>query len=178
MGERDGFAAALAVAREVAGRVVGELLVVGGGRGAGCARVRVAQLHPAVVAVVFKGRAVALGVGQCDRQAVGAVGGGGGAIRRTTVRSFPQTVVRPLFLELQQPLQSLLQLTPHLLLAIQEIASTRTIRCEHEHGVLHQVVIRKRFVKSDLNCIRASNGNIFAVDELSKKLGEGGIAGG
>ena len=59
---------------------------------------RVAQLHSAVVAVVFKGGAVALGVGERDRQAVGAVAGGGGAIRRTTVRSFPQTVVRPLFL--------------------------------------------------------------------------------
>src|SRR5690606_1478946 len=77
VGERDGIAAALAVADEVARLVVVVLLVVGGRRDARRARVRVAQLHPAVVAVVLVGGAIALGVGEGERQAVVAPGIGG-----------------------------------------------------------------------------------------------------
>jgi hypothetical protein len=39
--------------------------------------------------------------------------------------------------ELQQSLKNFLQLALHLLFAIQIVASTRAIGCEHKYGVLH-----------------------------------------
>ena len=88
VGERDGLAAALAVAGDITRRVIAVLLVVGGGRGVGRGGVRVAQLHPAVMAVVLVGGAIALGIGQRKRKAVVAVGVGGSGLRqRTTDRT-------------------------------------------------------------------------------------------